>query len=63
MTVDDKNGVTYIFLKKKLASSKTNKYKKNNYKIYYLGLNVAGIMDDDVDKYVKQKYSKGYTSI
>ena len=28
MTVDDKNGVTYIFLKK-LAASKTNKYKKN----------------------------------
>ena len=27
MTVDDKNGVTYIFLKK-LAASKTNKYKK-----------------------------------
>ena len=28
MTVDDKNGVTYIFFKK-LAASKTNKYKKN----------------------------------
>ena len=27
MTVDDKNGVTYIFFKK-LAASKTNKYKK-----------------------------------
>ena len=26
--------------------------------IYYSGLNIAGIMDDDVDKYVKQKFSK-----
>ena len=60
MTADDKNSVT-LYLKK-LEDSKTNKYKKN-YKIYYLWLNVAGIMDDDVDKYVKQKYSKGYTSI
>ena len=38
-------------------------YKLKYYSlIYYSGLNLAGIMDDDVDKYVKQKFPKGHTS-
>ena len=61
MTVDDKNGVTYFFKKNQQLAKLIN--TKKNYKIYYLWLNVAGIIDDDVDEYVKQKYSKGYTSI